>query len=399
MKKSVKLLLSVCALAFTVLLFSGTESKAAGTISGIKQTSASSSYLEIQWDAYLSSDTVYYATLIGNSATSLTKKESAWGTTDMISGLTEGATYYVQVCAYSDSARSTLVAQSSVIQVTTAMPDVTGLTQTSATTSSISMKWDAVSNATGYKVYRYNSYGNYTAVASTTSTSTTVSGLTASASIPYFVVAYKTTTAGYTAIDDGYHSYTSMKTVSGKVGTLSMTYYWSNLNSGQFGWTSIDNADGYQFQLMNYKGKSLYSTTTTSTSASVDPFKKGIFTKARVRAYITVGNTNLYGAWSSYSYNASSKSVKAKRSSNGKKITLKWSKIKGAVGYRVYISTKNGSGYKKVKAFGKNKKSCTITKCGKKKLKKGKTYYLKVVYLTKVGKKKVASQISGMGSI
>ena len=62
------------------------------------------------------------------------------------------------------------------------------------------------------------------------------------------------------------------------------------------------------------------------------------------------------------------------RSANRKKITLKWKKIAGACGYKVYISTKSGKGYKKVKTCGKNSKGCTITKCGKKKLSKKKTY-------------------------
>ena len=88
-----------------------------------------------------------------------------------------------------------------------------------------------------------------------------------------------------------------------------------------------------------------------------------------------------------------------KRKKNRKKITVTWKKIIGASGYRVYISTKCTVGWKKVKSLSSKKKSCTITKYGKKKLSKKKTYYVKVQYLTKVGKKNVASGVSGVGSI
>ena len=53
MKKSVKMLLAVCAFAFTVLLVSGTESKAAVNLVnlGLKQTDAGSNSVDLEWNA------------------------------------------------------------------------------------------------------------------------------------------------------------------------------------------------------------------------------------------------------------------------------------------------------------------------------------------------------------
>lgn len=402
MKKSVKLFLAVFAVAFTVLLVTGTESKAAGTITGLKQTDASSTRVEFQWDAYLGANSVYYATYIGNSAADVqagnAKKSSAYGTSGSISSLTEGATYYLRVNAYSDYSRTQLLASSAIIEVATGLPEVTGLAQTGATANAISMKWNAVAGATGYTIYRYNSYSDYTQVATTTATSGTVSGLTASSAVKYFVMATKTTSAGFTVTGD-YYSTATMRTTPGKVANVAITNYWSNLNIADYGWTAVNNADGYQFQLLNNKGKSLYSTYTSSRSASVSPYFKGVFTKARVRGYITIGNTKVFGPWSGYNYNAACKKITLKRSANRKKITVSWKKITGAAGYKVYVSTKSNGGWKKVKTLSSKKKSCTITKCGKKKLSKKKRYYVKVEYLTKVGKKKVTSAIAGVGSI
>ena len=127
------------------------------------------------------------------------------------------------------------------------------------------------------------------------------------------------------------------------------------------------------------------------------PFKKGVFTKARARAYIIINNKKIYGAWSDLNYNASAKKVTLRR--RGNKIKVTWKKISGAAGYTVMISTKAKSGFKKVKTLGKKSTSITIKKCGKKKLKKHKRYYIRVKYLTKVGKKKVASGVMGTGNI
>ena len=103
---------------------------------------------------------------------------------------------------------------------------------------------------------------------------------------------------------------------------------------------------------------------------------------------MTVGNKVYYGAWSPYTYHASSKKVTAKRSSNGKKISLKWKKVCRCL---VYVSTKSNGGFKKVKSLTQ-KNPVLITKCGKKKLKKRENLFVvQLRYQTKVGKKKVSS--------
>lgn len=78
---------------------------------------------------------------------------------------------------------------------------------------------------------------------------------------------------------------------------------------------------------------------------------------------------------------------------------MKWKKVSGACGYQVYVSTKSNGGFKKVRSLSSKKSSYTITKCGKKKLKKGKTYYVQLRYQTKVGKKKVSSKIVSSATV
>lgn len=408
MKKSLQMLLAVCAFAFTVLCAT-TDSKAAATWNAnIKQTAAEAKTATIQWNGYIGSTAVGHYHVLYSADNVNFGPVTDWfhgnDSTYKISGLSSNTSYYVKVVAMTESSCSweseAVIAESTSARIATLpeLGEVQNLHQTDADASSISMAWNAVAGANSYSVYKYNSWSNYDLVATTTATSFKISGLSPSYKADYFVIANAQNATGFTATSEEY-TRKEMRTAPAKVSYISVTNYWDAIKEAQWGWNSVNNADGYQFQLQTYKGKTLVNKEATWSSINVSPYKKGIFTKARVRAYIVVNSQKKYGAWSAWSYNASNKSVKATRSRNGKKITVKWKKISGCAGYKVYISTKSNSGFKKVKTLSSKKKSITIKKCGKKKLKKNKTYYYRVIYLTKVGKKKVESNIMSTGSI
>ena len=190
------------------------------------------------------------------------------------------------------------------------------------------------------------------------------------------------------------------KTAPSKVQYIAIKNFWYYLNDAQFGWNAVQNADGYQLQVKNYKGKNLYNGYTSSTYQDITPFFKNVFTKARARAYVQVNGQRVFGPWSGFTYTASSSSVKVIRSASKKKITVKWKKIKGATSYTIYASTKQNRGFKKIKTISAKKKSSyTFKKIGKKKLKKNKRYYVRVSYNTKVGKKTVKSKIEAVASV
>lgn len=394
MKKGLKMLLAVCTLAFTVLLFSGTESKAAtSTNMNLRQTDAGTSSIDLEWNANLLADR--YEVWFSTDAKNWVKKDSSYSAKGSVFGLGAGSAYYAQVRAYNQSGAWFLTSETAV--VATKPSEVQNLTQTGATTNSVSMSWSPVAGANGYIIYAYVNY-NWVQVATSTSTSATISGLPASGKVSYSVAATRGVTGGTVVGDKSDSVY--MRTVPAQVSRIAMSAYWQYINEAKYEWTYLENADGYQYEVTSNSGKKKYfSGTTTSSYVYTKPFPKGVFVKARVRAYITIGNQRVFGAWSPYTYTASNKKVTAKRSSNGKKISLKWKKISGAAGYQVYISTKSNSGFKKVKSLSSKKTKYTITKYGKKKLKKGKIYYVQLRYQTKVGKKKVTSPIVGTATV
>lgn len=394
MKKTLTTLFMTFAVAFTVMLVSGTTSKALATWNAnITQTDDRKSSVELKWDAYLGADQyeIYFYNTTSNEWSLMDHTSNTYCT---IYGLTSNSGYDVKVVAYSNYYYSdkTPVAESGSANVVTSPEKVQGLKQTDATTSTITMSWDNIPGADGYIIYRYDSWSNYTALGTSQTNSFTLKGLTASSRASYFVLALKFNSTDYIASSESFDS-VYMRTAPAKVAYVQLTHYWSALNSASFGWNSVNNVDGYQFQMQDYKGKSILTKDVSYTSASVDPYKKGVFTQARCRAYIVVNNKRIYGAWSPYNYNAADSKASAKRSANGKKIVLKWSKVKGVSGYAIYVSTKSDSGFKKVKTLKANKTKYTITKFKKKSLAKNKKYYVQLRYLKKVGKKTITSNI------
>lgn len=119
--------------------------------------------------------------------------------------------------------------------------------------------------------------------------------------------------------------------------------------------------------------------------------KKNKFFKVRMRAYnVDKNGKKLYGPWSDWKYFSHQPTVK-KMKVTKKGIDISFDKIDGTGRYNVYVYDGKGSKFKKVGSTAKTK--YTITKCGGKKLQKGKTYYVFVDATKKVGKKYVSGAV------
>lgn len=132
---------------------------------------------------------------------------------------------------------------------------------------------------------------------------------------------------------------------------------------------------------VTYKGKTLK--VNKDYKVNYGSYKKAGPAKVKITG---IGN---YTGTKTVSYNILTKKNKITKLTNGKgkKLTVKFSKATGAKGYEVsYATAKN---FKKAKKKTTTKTSLTLTK-----LKKGKTYYVRVRSYIKVGKKKVYSAYS-----
>lgn len=387
MKKRISLLFLVTmfALLFATAVSAATPSK----VTGVKQTAATSTSIKVEWDSSL--EDVYYEVSMSTDGVNYTVVEDRRGSNYYSKyDLNSGSTYYVKIRALYYSAGSTYGAYSDVLKVVTAPENVENVVQTGATTSSLTISWDKVAGATSYVVYKKQDGSDYV-LGKTTGTSYTVTGLSNKVAVPFNIYVYPVNSSGTfdatPSSSRGIYS-SNLELVPGKVQNLHTEYYYDSIKKVSFDCDKQTHAEGYEYQLLNYKGKKIGSGTFSANGYNtLENIKVGQFYRLKARAYVTVNDKTIYGEWSDVISFAQQPKVNIKRS--GKKLKFSWKKVKGAKSYTVYVSTSQKSGYKKVATTKKTK--YTLKKFKKKKLNSKKTYYVYVVANTKVGKKKFKS--------
>ena len=259
------------------------------------------------------------------------------------------------------------------------------------------MNWSAVPGADIYQVEYYTDSSKAMKCV-TTGTSITLKKLAKNEAYTVYITGGRKYADGTTvAWSDSSISKLGIPVKPSNVSGVEVNYYWQNLSEISVRNSTIECADGYQYQLYTaYKDKdSKIKTVTTSstypqTYIKTSALKKHNFYKVRVRAYaLNSKNEKMYGGWSSWKYVSPQPDVtKAKNNKSKKGLQINWDKIKGANRYVVYVSNKKDSGYKKFQTTTKT--GTVITKCGKSKLKSGKTYYFYIAPQKKVGNKYVS---------
>lgn len=172
----------------------------------------------------------------------------------------------------------------------------------------------------------------------------------------------------------------------------------TGMTSVKVSWGRVQECTGYELAYRaagdkSYKQKDMK----TALSYSHKSLKCGTAYYYKVRGYVTTEEGNLYSPYSA-AVKAVPKPGKAKITSlkaGEDKVTVRWSKISGVSGYRIYRSTSAKKGFKAIATVKKaDSRSYTNTKLSSKK-----KYYFKVRAYKNAGKKKVYgefSQVKGM---
>lgn len=154
---------------------------------------------------------------------------------------------------------------------------------------------------------------------------------------------------------------------------VSKPTYTATATTATISWKAVNGAQGYELRKYNSSTKKyeLYKTT-AKTSIKLTGLKSATAYKYKVRAYAK-GEETLYGAFSPELKIITKPATVSKLTATASKttVTLKWSKVTGADGYRVY---KYNSDSKKYEAI----KNTTDTCFKISKLKSGTTYKYKV---------------------
>lgn len=413
MKKLCKVF-AAFAFAAAAMVMVPNAADAAGVPSNLKQTSGTETSVSFKWDAVVNADE-YYVSWSADGITWSDGQKTYGGPDKSIYNLSAGKSYYVKVCSVDEndtwSESDDIFSEwSAPFEVVTA-PDeaeIKPVNFTSILSNSITASWSPATGATAYVIYNDDMV-----LGRSTETTCTVGGLVASTWYDYNIYPVRVSASGYEARYSCIHNYkrtakdnslinpgvstttpSVVVTAPGTASVLNFTVASASGTSGVASFTATDpqgKAAGYEVEVFKVKGgkkvKTISSATGVSTSVSLP---KNTPLKYRIRYYTISNGQKLYGGYSGFKYFLLHKITGKRQYSlmgSACKIKMKWSKVKGAKGYTVYISERSDRGFKKVKSLGKNKKSITIKKIGKKKLSKYTRYYVKVVAKVKSGKK------------
>ena len=307
-------------------------------VTGFKVKSLTSTNVTLQWtknsaasgyeiEQYKSGKWVNVAKITGNATTSYTVKGLAAGT----------AGYKFRMRAVKNGTYSDYT---SALTVNTNPYGVGGFKCSSKTSTSVTLKWNKGTTASGYQLQQYKDGKWVTVYTGTkaTNTSFTVKNLKAgTAGYRFRIRAYKT--YGNTKQYGSWSSEVKVNTNPYGVGGFKCSS--KSSTSVTLKWNKGTTASGYQLQ--QYKdGKwvTIYTgTKATNTSYTVKNLKAGTAGyRFRIRAYKTYGSTKQYGSWSSeVKVNTNPYGVggfKAKSTAKNS-ITLGWNKGTTASGYQL----------------------------------------------------------------
>lgn len=258
-----------------------------GVVTGVKAATASATSIKASWSALYSATGyyVYYSTT-GKSG-SWTRK-STTSTSYTATSLSRGKTYYFIVRPYNKSSNG-----ANCDMVNANASKVSGAAAYATSNTSIKATWSKESGASGYYVY-YSTTGKAGSWSkkTTTSNSYTFTSLKTGTVYYYCVKAYNSKGAGLTS--------STVTAYATKVSGLSASK--KSSTSATVKWSKATNASGYEIYRATSKSGSYSKVkTTTSTSYTNTGLAKKKTYYYKVRAYKNVGNTKVYGAFSSVS--------------------------------------------------------------------------------------------------
>ena len=301
-------------------------------VTGFTASSETTTTITLTWNKVSNADSYQIDAYLNGKWTYLTKTE---GTSYTATGLSAGTSYQFRIYAFKGSQNS------SYVQITadTKPSAVTGFTDSSATSSSITLTWNKVSNADSYQIY-INENGTWTKLTDTTGTSYTATGLSANTSYQFRIRAVK----------NGKYSAWTNHTASTKAAAVpkpsAVTGFKASTittNSITLAWNKATNADSYKLE-MKVDGAWKELTTTTGTSYTVKNLSPNTSYEFRIRGVkgTVSGATTTETFTTAKEPNPDKVTGFTASSETTNSITLTWNKVSNADSYQIYIN-KNGT--------------------------------------------------------
>jgi len=322
-----------------------------------------SGQLTISWQTV--EGAITYEVWVGtanNSSTATKRGDDVSGLSSVITGLSNGTTYYVWIKAKNTVGTSNFSpATSGIPSAFLGIPQAPSVPSISIDNRQITVTWAAVEGATAYEVWMGTTNNSASATKNgvdiTTSLSATISSLT-NGTTYYFWIKAKNSygTSGFSVVASGKPiANATTPTLSSSNEQLSVT------------WTAITGAEQYEvFFGTGINPPETASQTITGTSTTISGLVNGTTYNVWIRGKNTTGTGTMSNA-------ASAKPVGIMGTvtivSGNSQITVSWSSVAGADQYEVYRNTTNS-----IPASPSQTVSTTTSKISN--LTNGTTYYI-----------------------
>lgn len=250
------------------------------------------------------------------------------GTSYTVSGLSANSTYKFSVQAV-DNVVGATAAKEITAGTSTVAVDAAKI-KTSSTASSVKLSWQAVTDATDYRIERYStSSKKWVKVTETDALSYNVTGLYGGTEYSFRVIALKKLSDGNCLA--AAPATVKAKTVLSTPSSIKATYAEKSIT---LSWATVKNADEYIVEVYLTDGwkalKPVKETTRTVTGLS-----SGREYKFRITAKSSSYATSSVGSITAYTLPSAVKSSSVKTSSTPSSIKLTWANVTGATHYRV----------------------------------------------------------------
>lgn len=294
--------------------------------------------------------------------------------------LQSGTNYQYKVrCVWTIGGNNYYGTYSSALTVPTLPAQVTNVRVDKQTGKTVSLAWDSVNGADGYRIYQYNSDSDSYEELDTVGadrTSYEVTGLASACEYRFKIRASKTMNA------NTYWGEYSEKVVAvtkpDKVAELSARTL--GASEIELTWKKSSHVTGYQiYRLDGQTGKYVkIATVEESMPASYIDRKLSAATEYsyKVRAYKNFEGTSYYGSFSNVKSQVTKpdKVQRLKASTKASAVTLKWAASENVTGYQIYRLNTKTKKYEKIATINGADKITYKNKS----LKKGKTYRYKI---------------------
>ena len=355
-KVNYKLILIMAVLLMIIFPnFSNAANISVGQVKNLKVTSRSTSELKLSWKK-VSSVTGYRIYIYNDS----TKKYDYYGkttnTTMTIKKLKSSKQYKIKIRAYKTiKGKNYYGKYSEVLSTATSPTQTKNVKVNSQTDSTITISWDKVTRASGYRVYICdNSENQYKYYGYTNTNSITIKGLKSAKEYKIKVRAYKNV--------DGtryFGAYAPVITTITKPTKLSGLKASNNTTSTiTLSWNAITRASGYRVYVYDNSTKSyIYYGQTTDTTMKISNLKSATDCKFKVRGFVRFNGAKIYGSYSDILETGTIPDKVTNLSSTkqtANSITIKWDKLSGVTGYAIYMYSEYSEDYKQYKKTTSN---------------------------------------------